>query len=445
MYNRKDSLIYNLRPNARSNRQPGAVSYEQEANLGHAVVIGGSVTGLTAARVLAGYFAKVTVIERDHLVEGPEYRKGLAQAYHAHTLLARGQALMNELFPCLVDELLANGAVAVDPRREIAFYYERNWRQLRNSQDRLSIYASRPLLDSILYRRVAAMEGVDFLYEREVTGLATDEAGQRVTGVRVRDRRAPFSGEEIIPANLVVDASGRNSRAPQWLRSLGYEAPSDTIVNSFTGYASRIYRRPENFDQPWKTLYIRPSAPGDRRGGIIIPLEDDRWHVTLVGVDKDYPSNDEASFMQFARSLPSEKLYEAIKDAEPLSKIHAYRRTESRRRHYESLPAYLEGLLVYGDAAYTLNPVYAMGMTASVLGSVALDQSLEAQVSRGYNDVDGLARDFQNRLSRALQRPWDLVASQDRRWASTEVIEESSFASETVHNARRPSLALQPV
>ena len=60
----------------------------------HAVVIGGSIAGMTTARVLADHFARVTIIERDRLPDGPEFRRGAPQARHAHILLVRGQMIL---------------------------------------------------------------------------------------------------------------------------------------------------------------------------------------------------------------------------------------------------------------------------------------------------------------------------------------------------------------
>ena len=47
--------------------------------LRHAVVVGGSMAGLLATRILADYFEHVTLIERDTLARAPEPRKGVPQ------------------------------------------------------------------------------------------------------------------------------------------------------------------------------------------------------------------------------------------------------------------------------------------------------------------------------------------------------------------------------
>jgi len=411
-----------------------AVSNYQQlsgAAFGQAVVIGSGIAGLTIARVLADHFAQVTIIERDRLPESPQFRRGVPQAHHAHSLPVRGQALLEQQFPGLTADLVAQGAVSINGGSEIAFFVAGEWHQVQHHPDIVSITCSRPLLEGAIYRRLVAHPRVHFLQEHSVIGLSVDQKGRRVTGVRLRRRSSLSSSEINLAAQLVVDASGRDSLAPQWLAGLGYSPPQETTVNAFAGYASRLYRRPPEGDKSWKTLYVRPTPAHSTRSGVIIPIEGNRWHVTLIGMAGDYPPLSEAGFLAFARSLPTTQFYEAISEAEPLSNLCGYRRTENRVRHYERLPRYLEGFLVGGDAAYTLNPVHAQGMTAAVIGSLALDESVKAQ--RGQHrpgDLTGLAAAFPKQLSRAMADLWEMVIRQDRRWSRVEVIDE-------VHLARR--------
>ena len=76
----------------------------------HAVVLGGSLAGLLAARILADHFDEVTVIERDAYTETTAARKGIPQANHVHGLLVRGRQILEELFPGVQDEMIAAGA-----------------------------------------------------------------------------------------------------------------------------------------------------------------------------------------------------------------------------------------------------------------------------------------------------------------------------------------------
>jgi 2-polyprenyl-6-methoxyphenol hydroxylase-like FAD-dependent oxidoreductase len=394
------------------------------ATFGQAVVIGSSISGLTAARVLANHFAKVIIIDRDNLPDKPQFRRGIPQAKHAHTLPLRGQEILEELFPGLSGELAANGAITINGGSEMGYFIAGDWHQVKHHSALLSMTSSRPLLESTLYRRLANEPKVQIIQAHEVTGLVVDQKGRRVSGVRLRERHGSDRHEMELAADLVVDASGRDSNAPQWLADFGYSPPRESTINAFSGYASRVYRQPARPPVSWKTLYVRPSPPNSRRGGLLIPIEGDRWHVTLVGMARDYPPVDEEGFMAFARSLPTPELYEAIKVAEPLSHPSGYRRNENRVRHFDQLPHYLEGFVVTGDAAYALNPVYAQGMTAAVLGSQALDRGLQQQSEQ--RNLIGLAKTFQAELGRAVAAPWKMAIMQDQRWPDTITIDNIS-------------------
>jgi 2-polyprenyl-6-methoxyphenol hydroxylase-like FAD-dependent oxidoreductase len=291
----------------------------------------------------------------------------------------------------------------------------------------VSMTSSRPLLDTTIYRRLLAHPKVQVVQESEVVGLISDSENQRISGVQLQSRRGLVRNKSTLAADLVVDASGRHSVAPEWLVSLGYEPPKESTIDAFSGYATRIYRRPVGFNESWKTMYIRPTPPNGTRGGLIMPIEGDRWYVTLIGMNGDYPPTDEDEFLAFARNLPTSRLYEAIKDAEPLTKPFGYRHTANRVRHYDDLPRYLEGFVVAGDAVYILNPVYAQGMTASLMGSQALESSLEEQ--QNQNNLTGLAQNFQTRLTQNVAGAWKMATREDRRWPSTEVTEQLDIVS----------------
>jgi 2-polyprenyl-6-methoxyphenol hydroxylase-like FAD-dependent oxidoreductase len=216
---------------------------DSDTNASHAIVIGGSIAGLTAARVLTDYFDKVIIVDRDFAPEPGDFRKGLPQARHAHRLMPYGQKILEDLFPGLVEELLADGAVAVDPSEDITFDYETKWETARPRPDWLSLSCSRALLDATIYKHLMNSDKVELIQSYDVTGLRTDAHNQRVTGVRLQCRRCQ-SYEIELQADLVVDASGRNSKAPQWLEALGYTPPEEWSINSFVGYATRIYERP---------------------------------------------------------------------------------------------------------------------------------------------------------------------------------------------------------
>jgi flavin-dependent dehydrogenase len=406
-----------IKDNSVTDNQTFSTTATHKTNYQHAVVIGGSIAGLTAARILSDHFARVTVIERDQMPDGQEFRKGVPQGRHAHILLKRGQMILEQLFPNISSELIAGGAETINAGTDLAFCSPHGWLPTFASELEL-IGASRRLLDYVVYSRLAEIPNISFRTATDVLSLCVDGTGRHVIGLEVNDRENGRITE--LPANLVVDASGRASKAPQWLTQLGYEAPTELTVNAFAGYATRLYQQPIS-DRAWKSIYVMPIPPEMPRGGIILPMENGGWQVTLIGIGRDYPPTDEAGFLEFAHSLNSPEIYEAIKDAQPLTAPYGYRRAENRLRQFDKLPAYLEGFLAMGDAVYALNPVYGQGMTLASIASQLLNDCLVEQKAKGETaDFTGLASRFQKMLGKELIAPWQQATSEDMRWPETE-------------------------
>jgi 2-polyprenyl-6-methoxyphenol hydroxylase-like FAD-dependent oxidoreductase len=380
----------------------------------HAIVIGGSIAGLLAARVLTDHFDQVTVIERDRFPEQPEWRPGVPQSNHPHILLTKGQEILEQLFPGLQDELAAAGAPLVDWMADCPFLGLGGWFPRFPSAVKTRP-SSRNLLEWLIRRRLMAKNTVRFVQGTQAIGLLSDAERTKVTGVRVRSHASSAQAE--LTANLVIDASGRNSQTPQWLKALGFAPPEETVINSFLGYASRWYQRPPNLQSDWQSLLLTTKAPHQTRGGLLYPIEGDRWIAILSGIAKDYPPTDEAGFLDFARTLRSPVFYEAIKDAQPLSPIYSYRRTENSLRHYEKLSRFPENFTVMGDAVCAFNPVYGQGMTIAALGALTLNQCLKQQ---NRDDLTGLAKRFQKQLAEVNTTPWMMATSEDFRWETTE-------------------------
>jgi 2-polyprenyl-6-methoxyphenol hydroxylase-like FAD-dependent oxidoreductase len=277
-------------------------------------------------------------------------------------------------------------------------------------------------MDWALRAKLKTMNSVAFLGNCDVVGLLTDASCQRVTGVqmRVRTPSLPSPGETTeVRTALVVDASGRTSQAPRWLEALGYCAPKEVIVNADHGYSSRFYRIFPDAKRDWRALYVQPAPPTDVRGGLIFPVEGNRWLVSLWGGAKDYPPNDDAGFLKFARSLRTPLLYETICQAEPLTAISSFRSTANRLRQFDRLPRQPENFVVLGDAACAFNPVYGQGMTTAAIEAVLLDALLARYRKTG--DLTGLAPEFQRRLARANSTPWMLATGEDLRYSKTGV------------------------
>jgi 2-polyprenyl-6-methoxyphenol hydroxylase-like FAD-dependent oxidoreductase len=374
----------------------------------HAIVIGSGMAGLLAGRVLANHFEQVTIVERDQFPDAPQPRNGVPQSRHLHVLLMRGQLILEALFPGLRDQLIQTGAVPLNPSGDVALFSAFGWLP-RYESNLVQISMSRDLLDWTIRQRLEQVENVKFLPESQVTGLIATEDGQGIAGVKIRD--------QSLYADWIVDASGQTSKTPQWLEALGYEPPSEMFVNAFIGYSSRIYRLPADFQADWKGIFITCAPQGATRGGVLFPIEGDRWSVGLAGAERDYPPTTEAEFLEFAKTLVSPDIYEAIKEAEPLTPIYGFRRTENRLRQYEKMQRQPENFVVIGHAACTFNPIYGQGMTVAALSAQTVDQCFTKHRS---SSLKGLARKIQKEVAKVQDQPWTFAINQDYRYSSAE-------------------------
>jgi len=384
-----------------------------------AVVIGGSMAGLLSARVLADHFDRVTVVDRDRLPDGPAFRKGVPQSRHLHVLLERGLDIAGRLFPGILDELVAAGAVSLEWPTDAIFLSPRGWAK-RFSPGIEFVSSSRELLEWTVRRRVAARANVRFLEGQEVTGLVTSADRRAVKGVRLRGR-LPGDGEaeavEELRAELVVDASGRHSKVPEWLEAMGYDPPQEQRVNAFLGYASRDYAIPRNFGDDWKAIMLQAKPPQAVRTGYLFQIAPDRWRLSVMGAGRDYPPTDEDGFLAFVRGLRSPIIYEAIAAAEPVTPVFGYRATDNQRRFYERLRRLPERLLVTGDAVAAFNPIYGQGMTAAAQAALALDRLLR---ERPGGDLIALGPRFHNAVAKANAGAWLIATGEDLRYPTTE-------------------------
>ncbi|HEY5845784.1 MAG TPA: hypothetical protein VIT42_03225 [Microlunatus sp.] len=368
-----------------------------------AVVLGASLAGLLAARVLAERYALVTVLDRDDLPEAPTHRRGVPHGRHLHALAARGQQSWEELFPGLTAELVGLGAPAGDMLTDARFYL--NGHRLSQTHTGLMLLcASRPFLEGQVRTRVRALPNVRFQDQRDVVGLSTTEDGRRVTGARVL-RRADGSAEELVAADLVVDASGRGSRTPAWLEMLGYGRPGRDEVRIGLGYATRTYRASLGaFDG--KLAILDAATPELPRTGALQRLEGDRWMLTLAGILGDHPPTDDDGFLAFARSLRFPDIFEAVRDADPLDDPVGFRFPASVRHRYEQLDRFPDGLVVMGDAACSFNPIYGQGMSVAALEALTLrrhlDLGIEPRPHRWFRD-----------LAHVIDVPWGMSAGGD--------------------------------
>lgn len=370
------------------------------------VVVGASMAGLLSAGAAAVAGRRVTLLERDRLPDRPVPRRGVPQGTQPHVLLHRGLLAAEGLLPGVRAELIAAGGIRVDTG-DLPWFGERGWAPVGIPSFEI-VSATRPLVEHVVRGRVLALPGVRLREGVRAAGLERD-------GARWRVRLQPADSEDAVPdaeiGEIVIDASGRGSRMPEWLAALGVDAIGSTEVDARLGYATRLYaREPANGGPVGVVVASTPQAP---RGGLALPVEGGRWIVAAVGIGDERPPRDAAGFEAFLATMRDPVLAELTACSAPLSDVAVHRQTANLRRHYGRVAGWPPGLLVVGDALCAFNPVYGQGIAVAAIEAELLRRALG----------DGLAPDgaaqLLGRFVAATRFPWAVATGVDLKYPTT--------------------------
>jgi flavin-dependent dehydrogenase len=370
---------------------------------GHAVVIGSGTAGLSAARVLARFMERVTVIERDRTPHGMQQRPDILQARHPHSLTPAAEAGLEHLFPGIGHDLTRAGAVRIRIPQDVLVHGPTGWLMPGRTKTSL-ISTGRDLMHAVLRERLHADTKVDFLHGHEAVALRPGR-NHTITGVWARDRswRTPKNSgpRRLLPAQFVVDASGRSFQAARWLAELGYPRPAETVVRSRASYACALLAPPAGHISSWKSLLFTAAPGTPLPQGQLTLVEDGRWSLSLRCGQGTAPPADHAGLIRTAAALPHPLLHDVIATAAPLGPVHTCTRTDSHWRHIERLRHWPDQFLVTGDALAGVDPAHGHGTTLAIHSALILEHALER-----HGTTTGLSHRLHRTLARHVGAAW---------------------------------------
>ena len=267
------------------------------------------------------------------------------------------------------------------------------------------IAASRPLLEGIARERVRSLINVRFAEGNDACGLTTTPDRSRVTGVRLRSRTSG-GAEQAVAADLIVDATGRGSRSPRWLAALGYPVPSEERLRVGVHYTTRVFRRSPETSGRWRNVNV-DIPPGERRGAVALAVEGIGRTVTLVGILGERPPTDLNGFLEYARTLWTRDVHALIAGADAIGEASTGSFPANVRRRYDRLRRFPGRYIVTGDAACSLNPVYAQGM------SVAFGEALTLARVLDRNGLDRVGPRFFRQTKPITGAAWSMAIGAD--------------------------------
>lgn len=367
----------------------------------HAIVIGASLGGLCAARVLSDFYDRVTVFERDQLPDGPANRPAVPQGRHVHLLMARGAQEFERHFPGLLDDMVAAGVPMLENRPDCIHFGAAGHvlGTAHRLRDEFTAYVpSRPQLEWQIRRRVTALDNVEFVHAG-VDEPTFDAARQRVTGVRV-------DGGEVA-ADLVVDASGRGTRLPVWLGQWGFGRPREDCVDVGIGYASHQVHIPPGLLA--EKVVVAGASEQQPLGLGMLLYEDGNWNVTTFGVGKVQPPQSFSQICALARDILPAHFATALRQGTPIGEMSFHKYPTSRWRRFDKMERFPAGLLPFGDAVVSFNPTFGQGMTMTSLQAGHLHTALE---THGVFDT-AVVRDFLRATAKSTYPVWTMNAIGD--------------------------------
>jgi 2-polyprenyl-6-methoxyphenol hydroxylase-like FAD-dependent oxidoreductase len=378
-----------------------------------AIVVGASIAGMLAARVVAPHAREVIVLDRDVFEATPGPRRMTPQSAHVHMLLKGGENAINRMVPGFRDAIENAGSVKVRAGLDFLGGSELGFGPRWDSE--MDLHAqSRWTLEHCLREQVlASTPNVTLRSGITVRGLRVDAASNRVTGVNIEG-----GDDASMDADIVIDASGRGEAALRWLSALGLALPEIEQVGVDFGYASAVLELDPEQARDWKGLAMGNLPRVGARGAVILPIENGQYMVALGGRAGDYPPDTAEGIVEYAKSLPQGLMHETLSRAKFVSPVARLIYPANRFRHYERLETLPEGLMPIGDAVCSFNPTYGQGMSSAAMQAEALQEVLTARDAT--ESLRTIGQRYLQRAAEVCRMPWRQANYNDFLYPTTE-------------------------
>ena len=378
-----------------------------------AIVVGAGLGGLMAAASLSNFFARVEVIEKDTLPSEPALRKGVPQGAHVHTFLGYAVEAMEELLPGLLDRLYEAGAVRIRRNFDIWFHDAAGPTPIRDVGI-LTPSVTRPLLEHVTREMVLDCPNVNIAQDTRLVDFVPD-SDRRINGVEIE---TGAGHRQNLPADLVVDCSGRGSRLPRWLKQHDYGAVETWSLKIAMGYTSGLFSPPPEWrDSAWACLML--AIPPARRAAYLTPVDGGLWLATMYGRGGDYAPRDRDGFVEWTRGLAHPIIHERLKDAELVSDLSSFKIPTGQWNRYDQMDSFPDGLIPLGEAFTSFNPMYGQGISLSAGQALALRDALRECVADG-GGLNGLANGYFNGSVDFNAVGWSVMETRDLAYDSTQ-------------------------
>ena len=374
-----------------------------------AIVIGGGIAGLCAARALANSSIEVCVLERDKLPETMTPRQGVPQGKHPHGLLGEGLKGILELFPGIQAPLERAGGRFIDMglavNTELPGYEHLPPRALGIT----GYAATRPVIEGVLRDNLKTLRNVTIHQDARATSINVDERSGRVGSI---DCVSNANGRATMPADVVVDATGRGQLSLDLLARLGRPSVAETRIGIDLRLASGVFELPPEYASSGVAVLTPARAPAQRRSGLLVWREDGYWSIGLAGRFGDAPPTDLNGFVEFSSTLATSSVHTALLKARMVVDISSFGFPESVRRHFEQVDDFPKGLFPLGDSICRFNPVYGQGMSVAARQACILREIL-SEDPYSIDVSDAVERRYFKAIQPLIDSAWGLSSIPD--------------------------------